>query len=250
MYKKEFNTHFVGQTRSDLPSCPSTNDYLKELLKNDKLTNGQLVNTPNQTAGRGQLSNKWESEKFKNLTFSVGLIELDFPVINQFQLNIISSLAVVKTLIDCFNIKASIKWPNDILIDDKKVAGILIETTLKNLTINSAIIGIGLNVNQSNFKTPHATSILNKTGQPVELESLLETMCKNLEHFIFRKEDLTGLKKKYLNHLYQYQTIGNYLDGEGQFKGIISDVNESGELIIMKDAYSVKYQPKQIKFLL
>ncbi len=250
MYKKEFNTHFVGQTRTDLPSCPSTNDFLKELLKNDKLTNGQLVNTPHQTAGRGQLSNKWESEKFKNLTFSVGLIDLDLPAVNQFQLNIISSLAVVKTLIDCFKIKASIKWPNDILINDKKVAGILIETNLKQKTIHSAIVGIGLNVNQSKFTAPHATSILNKTGRPVELESLLEMLCKNLEHYIFRKEDLNGLKKVYLSHLYQYQTIGEYIDGLGQFKGIISDVNELGELIVMKDTHSVKYQPKQIKFLL
>lgn len=214
------------------------------------MPNGQLVTTMNQTAGRGQLNNKWESEKFKNLTFSIGIIDLDFPVKDQFQLNIISSMAIAKTLNENFAINAAIKWPNDILIGGKKVCGILVETTLQKDLVYSAVIGVGLNVNQERFETKNATSLINELGQAVDLEDLLIKFCENLEHFIFRKEDLNGLKRMYMDNLFQFKKMADYVVDDHKVRGEIIDISERGELIVNIDNEVRAFQPKKIKFVL
>ena len=249
MYKKEFKTHFVGQTRLELTSCPSTNDFMKELLQHGLMSNGQLVTTSDQTDGRGQLSNSWESQSSKNLTFSVGFLDLDFPIENQFQLNIIAALAVAKTINENFNLNAVVKWPNDVLVKGKKIAGILIETSISKGLIYSAVVGIGLNVNQQDFISPGATSISKELKEVIELDLVLNRACENLEHFIFRKEDLEGLRALYCQNLYQMGVSSFYEDHCGRFEGIIDGVSELGELRVMRDGILQYYEPKQIKFL-
>ena len=214
------------------------------------MPNGQLVTTMNQTAGRGQLDNKWESEKFKNLTFSIGIIDLDFPVQFQFQLNVITSLAVVKTINENFGTTAQIKWPNDVLIGGKKLCGILIETSIKQGLIYSAVLGIGLNVNQEVFKTENAVSLFNVLGQVVDPEEVLKTLCENIEHFIFRKEDLKGLKSLYLKELFRFDEESTYMVDGHEISGKIVDVNDRGELVLEVENDLMTFEPKQIKFVL
>lgn len=214
------------------------------------MPNGQLVTTMNQTAGRGQLDNKWESEKFKNLTFSIGIIDLDFPVQFQFQLNVITSLAVVKTINENFGTTAQIKWPNDVLIGGKKLCGILVETSIKQGLIYSAVVGIGLNVNQEFFKTENAVSLLNVLGKAVDPEEVLKKLCENIEHFIFRKEDLKGLKSLYLKELFRFNEESTYMVDGREISGKIVDANDRGELVLEVENDLMTFEPKQIKFVL
>ena len=122
MYKLDLKTHFVGQSLIELSTCPSTNTFVGELLQRGTIPNGQVVITNAQTAGRGQRENTWESEANKNLTFSIGLFDLDLPAINSFQLSIITSLAIVETINKHTSTQAQIKWPNDIYIGNQKLA--------------------------------------------------------------------------------------------------------------------------------
>ena len=151
MYKLDLKTHFVGQSLIELSTCPSTNTFVGELLNRGAMPNGQVVIANAQTKGRGQRESKWECEPLKNLTFSIGLFNLDFPVANAFQLHCITSLAIVDTINRHTASTAQIKWPNDIYINNKKVGGILIENTIAGDLVTQSIIGIGLNINQEDF---------------------------------------------------------------------------------------------------
>ena len=140
MYKLNLKTHFVGQSLIELSSCPSTNTFLAELMSRDAMPNGQVVITHEQSNGKGQRNNTWESEPQKNLTFSIGLYDLDFPVEHAFQLHCITSLAIVDTINKYTQAKAQIKWPNDIYIGNKKIGGILIENTLSSNLLQDQLL--------------------------------------------------------------------------------------------------------------
>ena len=143
-----------------LNAIDSTNQYLHDLIGKISLEDFAVVTARYQTKGRGQRATTWQSEKDKNLIISVLKKEIDLNPQRQFLLNIVVSLALFKTLETLQIPKLSIKWPNDILSHDKKIAGILIELILKKNTIDKAIIGIGLNVNQTNFKELSSASSL------------------------------------------------------------------------------------------
>lgn len=144
-----------------LNAIDSTNSFLKELVATSFVENQTVVVTKEQTQGRGQVNTKWVSTPGKNLTFSMYVEFKNLKITQQRFLNYACSLSVFEVL-DELNIpKLAVKWPNDILSDKKKICGILIETTFKSNTIKSAIIGVGLNVNQENFDVnlPNASSI-------------------------------------------------------------------------------------------
>ncbi|MDB4835514.1 biotin--[acetyl-CoA-carboxylase] ligase [Cyclobacteriaceae bacterium] len=248
MYKKTLNTHFVGQTRLDLPTCRSTNDFLKEMLEQGLVQNGQLVITTHQTDGRGQRASTWQSEPNKNLTFSIGLFDIELPSEQQFQLNIITSLAVIKTINENTKANAQIKWPNDIYIDNKKVAGILIEQKIKKETIDQAVIGLGLNINQQQFDLPHASSLANAIGGELDLEDFLTQFLQNFEHFLFRKEDFDGLKELYYQNLMRYQVPALYRKDDVLFAAIILGINQNGQLILQEETQTSCYNIKEISF--
>ena len=134
-----------------LSATDSTNSYLKELSLEQTLDDFTVVSTELQLKGRGQMGSKWVSDKGKNLTISILKKLENFDVQNQFNLNCIVSLAIYDVLLEIKAPNLYVKWPNDILSVDKKICGILIENILKGRFIQAAIIGIGLNVNQTNF---------------------------------------------------------------------------------------------------
>ena len=132
-----------------------------------------MVHTNYQKNGRGQRNNEWLSENGKNLTFSF-LLEPYVELSNQFFLHIITSISIFKTLLK-INIKnISIKWPNDIYVNDKKIAGILIENLVYRKFIHKSVIGVGLNINQANFGSLNATSIINETLKKHSLDQILK----------------------------------------------------------------------------
>jgi BirA family biotin operon repressor/biotin-[acetyl-CoA-carboxylase] ligase len=173
---------FIGHTILNFNELPSTNDYLKE---NASFFNeGTVVWTKNQTSGRGQQGNKWISEADKNLTFSILLLPHFLQVNKQFYLSMVTALAVTDFL-KKFDVEAQIKWPNDILVNKKKISGILIENTLKGNSINCSIVGVGININQTNFCAPNSTSLLNviKSNSAFNLEELLKAFITIFEKY-------------------------------------------------------------------
>lgn len=170
MYKRLF----IGEKQVNLTEVNSTNAFMKQLVQNsDNKTEGLVVNTINQTSGRGQQGNRWESEKGKNLTFSVYL-RPNTLIQNQFIISKVVSLGIIDFLLDMGLTNAEIKWPNDIYCGKHKIAGILIENTVKGNKVCSSVVGIGLNVNQINFNSGNnPTSVTKELGVEQNLDALL-----------------------------------------------------------------------------
>jgi BirA family biotin operon repressor/biotin-[acetyl-CoA-carboxylase] ligase len=178
------NTLFIGQKIIHLSETDSTNNYAARHIKENDAFDGLVIISDYQTAGKGQRSKVWESERGKNLICSIVLKPYFIDVSNQFILNKAIALAILKTAqFICPSANVKIKWPNDILIEDKKLAGILIESSIIGSHIGSIIVGVGMNVNQRNFDLvgrPPA-SLANELGSDIPVESVLQTVCKCLE---------------------------------------------------------------------
>ena len=242
---------FISQTNS-------TNDWLK--LHPDCET----VWTTWQTAGRGQAGNSWESEEGKNVLMSLRLKRPDVPVAQQFRLTMAVSLAVQEVVANLLPQQpVTVKWPNDIYVGDRKICGILIENTLTEGRIEEAIIGIGLNVNQTTWRSgaPNPVSVKQITHQDTDLEAVFKAIC----NAIYNKVSLIGspetLKQNYLSVLYRFGTKALYARREvsltpsriltaqpqNAFEATIIDVIEQGELVLDN---TQTFHFKEIQFVL
>src|SRR6476620_5399277 len=165
-----------------LDATPSTNDFLKTLLTNQFVENFTVVTAENQTSGRGQMGAKWEAESGKNLTFSVLVKDVLTEINSIFHLNVLVAVSIAEAL-EAFNIpNLAIKWPNDILAEHKKIAGILIENSLKSNGEIFSVVGIGLNVNQQNFdELPKATSLSCILNHDLDKEAVMVAVIQNLK---------------------------------------------------------------------
>ena len=184
----------------------STNTYLSRLAAT--LPGGTVIYTPSQTAGRGQKGNSWESEDGKNLTFSLLLKHPPLKARDQFYLSEASALAVVEALTALAGDGFTVKWPNDVYWQDKKICGMLLENSLDGSDIATCIVGIGLNVNQECFVSdaPNPVSLLNITGQEHDLESLLKRVCSRIEQLVNTLDDAPSreqLHRQYMAALYR-----------------------------------------------
>ncbi len=233
-----------------LNAIDSTNQYLHDLIGKISLEDFAVVTARYQTKGRGQRATTWQSEKDKNLIISVLKKEIDLNPQRQFLLNIVVSLALFKTLETLQIPKLSIKWPNDILSHDKKIAGILIELILKKNTIDKAIIGIGLNVNQTNFKElSSASSLQNITGIHYDLDELLHKLLENFKHY-FSIKNTAELWTTYENLLFRKDKPSTFVGLSGDlFSGIIKGVSQRGKLMIKTENSIEEFDLKSIKLL-
>jgi BirA family biotin operon repressor/biotin-[acetyl-CoA-carboxylase] ligase len=254
VYNNSANTNFTGKTIHFLPSCHSTNTVASELIRNQKAVNGLIVITNEQTAGRGQQGNTWLSAANLNLTFSVIFFPQQLSLRDAFYLNIVSSLAIAKTIEKFLPEKEIfIKWPNDIYVGNKKVCGILIENTLKGESIRSIIMGIGINVNQTTFELPSATSMLHESGHPFSLQEVLNVLCAYIEEYYLKlnnglKEELFSL---YTSNMYAFNTLHAFQDADGDFVGYIRGIEENGTLLMEKaSGLRKKYQFKEVRFII
>ena len=218
-----------------LNATTSTNDYLKQLSKETRVEDFTAVWAENQTAGRGQRGAVFLSEPFKSLTFSVYVNEVSSRVEDMFILNFLVSNVIVEAL-ESFNLtNIYIKWPNDILSDGKKIAGILIENTIKSDGGFQSIIGIGINVQSINFNgIEHASSITEQNKVSIDREELLIKIVDLLSKRIpiiemMRQEE----KERYHSKLFKKDIVSTFetLDGN-YFNAIINGVDHEGRLML------------------
>jgi BirA family biotin operon repressor/biotin-[acetyl-CoA-carboxylase] ligase len=236
-----------------LDAIDSTNDYLKQLHKESEVENYTLVMAEEQTKGKGQMGAKWVSEKGKNLTMSMLVKDVFLKNENIFNLNIAVALSVVRVLKNIQIPNISIKWPNDILSDSKKVAGILIENSLKPDGSLNAVIGIGLNLNQTNFDgLPQATSLSCITGEKYEPESIAVLLRNSLkENMVTLTQNTPSLWQEYHQNIYKINYPSAFEDKMGnRFMGIIRKITQDGKLeVLLEDDSITHYEVKEIKML-
>jgi BirA family biotin operon repressor/biotin-[acetyl-CoA-carboxylase] ligase len=224
---------------------------MEQLLANKKLHEGSVVVTDYQTAGQGQVNNHWESEPKSNLLCSIVLYPKNITTDTIFLLSKCISVAVHSTLQQFTSKDIKIKWPNDIIINHKKVAGILIKNTIVNNTVERTIVGIGINANQLQFGThlPNAASLRGINNQFVDINKLEEILFYFIEkNYDFLNENRSSeIEQKYLNNLYKNNGEATFeLDGE-IIKSNLITVNNQGELNLVINGQHKKYSPKSIK---
>jgi len=244
---------FISKHIFCFEELPSTNNYALELISNDKYSDGTVIMTNSQTKGRGQQTNVWESESGKNLTISLILKPNFVPVHEQFDISKIISLSIVDLIKDyCENV--SVKWPNDIYIGDKKVAGILIEHGIMGPTLSHSICGIGLNINQEEFlsNAPNPSSIKIESGLDFSVNEILNKLLDNIESRYFELKDYGNKKLSldYLENLYRKDKYYKYEDDKGIFKAKIKGISEYGQYIL-EDTEGIEriYNFKEVRFL-
>jgi BirA family biotin operon repressor/biotin-[acetyl-CoA-carboxylase] ligase len=234
-----------------LNAIDSTNEYIKKIK--DSIKDKEIaVVTFNQTLGKGQMGKVWSSEPNKNVCMSFIFKELEINVIKNFKLNIIVSLLLVKVLKNLGLKALSVKWPNDILSDGKKLCGILIESSVKRTEITQSIIGIGLNVNQSYFgDLINATSIINLIKNHSDLDEISSKIISEFENFrnYLENSDYNKLKSDYLELLYGYKVEKKFRILGNVRKGEIIDVNSSGLLIVKIDEKKLEFKNQEIELI-
>ncbi len=248
-----YNRLFIGEKRINLVEVDSTNAFMKELVSvTDNEVEGLVVTTECQIKGRGQQGNVWESEQRKNLTFSIYL-KPNVLVQNQFVLSKVVSLGLVDFLIENGLKNVKIKWPNDIYVGSRKIAGILIENSLKNNKVDSSIVGIGLNVNQLKFSSDNfPTSLINILGEEQNLEKLLNQLLFFIEkRYIFLKQKREeSIKSDYLNYLFGLEENLSFEIDNEKVSGIIKGVSSNGKLQVELGSELKEFDLKEIKFLI
>ena len=237
-----------------LDATDSTNTYLKAMSVAGHAEDGLTVVAKLQTNGRGQMGTVWDAQEAKNLTFSV-FKDVSFVNITQhFYISIAVSLAVYKALYSMGMPRINVKWPNDILSDNKKIAGILIENVIKSNVITGSVIGIGINVNQTDFvNLPLASSLRLLSGQVHDLDEVLDSVLKQIEiHFNYLKnKQFKTLKSRYEAHLFRKNKPSTFKDAEGSvFSGYIIGISELGNLLVnVEDNIIKSYGFKEVTLM-
>jgi BirA family transcriptional regulator, biotin operon repressor / biotin---[acetyl-CoA-carboxylase] ligase len=241
----------MGKHLVFMPECHSTNTLALELCQQSNAPEGTLVITNNQTAGRGQRGNSWESQQSMNLTFSVVIKPTFLAVQDQFMLSMVTSLAMYDYLNAMCQVPSFIKWPNDILANGRKICGILIETQMMGEQFTSAVIGIGFNVNQQHFAVSTATSLGLIMGNVFDLQSVLEELLSRLEsrYLLLREGRAKEIKEDYLKHLYRLNEEHIFRCGDQQFTGRILGVDDQGLLRVMTGDEDKRFGMKEIAFV-
>jgi len=232
----EFNTLFIGKELHNFPSLSSTNTYATQLLSKSNPVEGTVILTYNQTAGRGQIGSKWESAPDKNVSMSIVLYPKFLAACEQFNLNAAVSLAIFDA-VSLYVKDVKVKWPNDIYIGKKKVAGILIQNTLAGRNIQSSVVGIGLNVNQIEFTSdaPNPTSLKLETEKDIDLNKIVQEIARALEkRYLQLKSGKTkDIRREYILHLYRFGKPFTFQrEDETYFTGIITGISSLGKLVI------------------
>ena len=231
----------------------STNNYLQALCARQQTEEFTTVVADFQTSGRGQRGNSWESAPGMNLTFSTVLYPSALKAREQFTLSMLIALSVYDTL-STYAEGFSIKWPNDILAENKKIGGILIENTFKNSSEVQSIIGIGLNVNQSQFENlPQASSLFLLENKIFDRETMLISIVNQLEFNLKQLPILgeTHFWNAYHQILFKKDVVSAFESVAGnRFVGKIQEVTQEGKLAVLLEDDSVQFfDVKEVKML-
>jgi len=251
IYRTKMN-EIIGSKIERIDELGSSNNYAAAQLLTKRLPEGIVFVANSQVDGRGQVSNRWESEPNKNLTFSILLYPDFLEIMKQFEISKAISLGVIDFLKERTD-HVSIKWPNDIYIGTKKVAGILIENSIRIDKISSCIVGIGLNINQQKFVSYalNPVSLTQVTGLTYNLEESLSQLCQKIDarYHQLRNGDFMQIDVDYIEMLYQFGNWAQYSDENGDFEGQIIGIDQIGRLMIeTRDGNIKKYHFKEVVF--
>jgi BirA family biotin operon repressor/biotin-[acetyl-CoA-carboxylase] ligase len=243
----------IGNDIIWLQEVDSTNNYASKYAR-DGESHGLVIAAHNQTEGKGQRGNSWESISGMNLLFSIVLKPTFLKVQRQFLLSKVAALAVCDVLAPLVN-EVSIKWPNDIYVSNCKIAGILIENSFSTSYLDSSIIGIGINVNQTKFTDdiPNPTSLKILTREEYDIDSLLENVCKafDLRYQSLEAENEESISVDYFQMLFRKDNYYSYRAQEETFRAKIFGVRDSGELILKTDRGELKeFAFKEVSYVI
>lgn len=242
--EKQNDSLWAGKTRYHFSSIDSTNEQAKKLAW-DGASNGTLVTADKQTNGKGRRGRNWESEEKKGIYMSLILKPNILPQ-NASMLTLVAALSVssaIKNLLKSDKVLPYIKWPNDIVMNQKKICGILTEMELKQNNIAHIIVGIGINVNHCKFpeELPTASSLFLETGQKLQQEDVIEEILRYFEIYyrvFLETQDLTGLKKEYESMLINKNKQVTVLEPNGSWNGTACGITDKGGLIVdTEDGY-------------
>ena len=234
-----------------LEETDSTNKFIKTLVDNNAIKNGTIISAKKQTDGRGQLSNIWLSEPNKNLTFSIYL-KTNIKATHQFYISKIIALSIYEFINSITN-DVKIKWPNDIYIKNKKVAGILIENTIQGEYITKTIIGIGVNINQTEFDKllPNPISLKNITNKNYNLKDILAEIDAIIKTKIKLLNNFKTIDKEYNSKLYLLNNKAYFTDNNSiQFTGTIIGTELDGRIKIKTQNLVKRFGFHEIKYIL
>ena len=233
-----------------LNAIDSTNRYLADLVSKIPLKDYAVVMAQYQSAGQGQRGSNWQSEKGKNLIISILKNNIKTKVQDQFEINMRISMAVLITL-NTFGVpNLSVKWPNDILSDNKKISGVLIQLIVKKEKIKQAIIGIGINVNQTHFNNlPQASSMKSITGTAFDIEGLTTELMAQLKHY-FDVTNTDKLMAEYESVLFRKNKPSTFVNTQGvSFVGTIQGVSKRGMLRVKSEKVIEEFDLKSIQMI-
>lgn len=243
----EFKTNLIALAEVD-----STNSYLRQYTPATD-ENMTVVSADFQTAGRGQGTHTWESERGKNLLFSILTHPMTVPLRSQFILSEAGALAL-KEVLDTYTDNISLKWPNDIYWKNRKLSGTLIETSIAGGHIKNCIFGIGLNVNQQTFESdaPNPVSLFQILGHEVDRESLLKQIITAFTkyHEMAVNGQHGDISARYHEALYRRHGFHSYEDKDGCFEAAIVEVGDDGLLVLRdQEGRFREYEFKEVKFI-
>ncbi|GHV43469.1 biotin--[acetyl-CoA-carboxylase] ligase [Bacteroidia bacterium] len=235
----------------------STNALMAEMLHTETLPSGFVIAADYQSAGRGQANNCWETERCKNLTFSILYFPKNMPATQNFIIAQAAALAV-KMVLDkevaaSTDERFTVKWSNDVYFQEKKICGILIENTLKLNTIQYSIIGIGVNINQTLFRSdaPNPVSLSQITGKNYDLNIILEKICEKIICFLENDKNYYKIRENYFNSLYRRNGFYPYQSSDGTyFNAQICAMENDGKMILETEKGEKRgFYFKEVKFL-
>ena len=227
----------------------STNDKVKMLIKSKKILSGDLIIAKYQYGGRGQRMNKWCSSYGKNLLCSLFYRPLDINADKTFIINQAVSLAVLKTIRKFNNEKCLIKWPNDILSVNKKIAGILVENSLSSNKVNHSIIGVGININQVFFKRlPNATSIKKISNKNIDIERVLNELINSYKFYFTKINDIKYINDEYNQNIFGKEGCKFIINGK-EYSGRIISISNTGIIKLNIGSEIVNYDSRKVKLL-
>lgn len=237
-----------------LDAIDSTNTYLKQLAARTTPRDYTVVLAENQTGGRGQMGTVWRSEPGKNLTFSLYKQISRLKTEDQFYISMAISLAVYDVLQDFAIPAVTIKWPNDILSANQKVGGILIENMLRNSRMSAAIIGVGLNLNQTDFSgLLNASSLKNITGKHYVREEVLFKIVQRFTFYVpwVAEKQFDKIRELYESRLFRKDKPSTFKAPNGDlFMGFIKGVDTDGRLkVLLEDQILKTFDLKEITLL-